>query len=100
MDSAIEVVKEIKAKIVAATEEGVDENKIQEEIEQLKEQLRTVASAASFSGENWLSVDSGLAEYNPTKTIVASFSRSAPTSTPPNQRVARVVRRAERICAS
>ena len=30
-----------------------------------------------FSGENWLSVDSSAPGYNSTKTIVASFSRSA-----------------------
>jgi flagellin len=29
-----------------------------------------------FSGENWLSVDSSLAGYNSSKSIVASFSRS------------------------
>lgn len=39
MDSAIEVVKEIKAKLVAATEDGVDKDKIQEEITQLQDQL-------------------------------------------------------------
>src|SRR3546814_20695589 len=57
MDSAIEVVKEIKAKLVAATEDGVDRTKIQEEIDQLKEQLTSIASAASFNGENWLQAD-------------------------------------------
>src|SRR5690606_11251652 len=35
MESAIEVVKEIKAKLVAATEDGVDKSKIQEEITQI-----------------------------------------------------------------
>ena len=29
-----------------------------------------------FSGENWIAVDSSAADYNATKTIVASFSRS------------------------
>ncbi len=33
-------------------------------------------SSASFSGENWLSVDSGAASYNAAKTIVSSFSRT------------------------
>src|SRR3546814_428642 len=57
MESAIEVVKEIKAKLVAATEDGVDRTKIQEEIDQLKEQLTSIASATSFSGENWIQAD-------------------------------------------
>jgi len=77
METVVEVVKEIKAKIVAATEEGVDENKIQEEIEQLKEQLRTISSAASFSGENWLQADLTAAAGNAvTKNVVGSFVRS------------------------
>ena len=77
MESVVDVVKEIKAKIVAATEEGVDKNKIQEEIEQLKEQLRTVSSAASFSGENWLQADLSAAAGNAvTKNVVGSFVRA------------------------
>ncbi|RCW27264.1 flagellin-like protein, partial [Ciceribacter lividus] len=50
MNSAIDVVKEIKAKLVAATEDGVDKTKIQEEITQLQDQLTSIAEAASFSG--------------------------------------------------
>ena len=53
MDSAIDIVSEIKAKIVAATEKGVDKTKIQDEISQLQQQLLSVAGSASFSGENW-----------------------------------------------
>jgi flagellin len=72
MDSAIEVVKEIKAKLVAATEDGIDKAKVQEEIDQLKDQLTSIAQAASFSGENWLQSDLSAAT---TKTVVASFVR-------------------------
>ena len=72
MDSAIEVVKEIKAKLVAATEDGIDKAKVQEEIDQLKDQLTSIAQAASFSGENWLQANVGAGE---TKTVVASFVR-------------------------
>jgi flagellin len=71
MESAIEVVKEIKAKLVAATEDGVDKAKVQEEITQLQDQLKSIADAASFSGENWLKNDVGQ-----TKTVVGSFVRS------------------------
>lgn len=39
MQAAIKVVDQIKAKVVAAKEEGVDRAKIQEEITQLQEQL-------------------------------------------------------------
>ena len=69
MDSAIDVVGEIKAKIVAATENGVDKKKVQEEIDQLQDQLVSIAQSASFSGENWV------AGVNGTKSVVSSFVR-------------------------
>jgi flagellin len=68
MDSAIDVVSEIKAKLVAATEKGVDKSKIQEEIGQLQAQLLSIAQSASFSGENWVAGDG-------TKSVVSSFIR-------------------------
>ncbi|YCI01724.1 flagellin [Ensifer sp. D2-11] len=77
MESAIEVVKEIKAKLVAATEEGVDKAKIQEEITQLKDQLTSISDAASFSGENWLQADITTAGTTITKNVVGSFVRDA-----------------------
>ena len=73
MDAAIEVVKEIKNKLVAATEDGVDKAKIQEEITQLQDQLTSIAEAASFSGENWLQTD--LSGGTVTKSVVGSFVR-------------------------
>jgi flagellin len=72
MNSSIEVVKEIKKKLVAATEDGVDKNKIQEEITQLQQQLVSISDAASFSGENWLKADVGS-----TTSVVASFVRDS-----------------------
>lgn len=78
-DKAIKVVDEIKSKLVAARQPGVDRTKVQSEITQLQSQLVGMASAASFSGENWLSVDSSAASYNSTKTMVASFTRSGAT---------------------
>jgi flagellin len=69
MDSAIDVVSEIKAKLVAATEKGVDKTKIQQEIDQLQDQLLSIAQSASFSGENWV------AGANGTKSVVSSFVR-------------------------
>lgn len=70
LDSAIDIVTEIKAKIVAATEKGVDKTKIQDEISQLQQQLLSVAQSASFSGENWVA-------GNTTKSVVSSFVRDA-----------------------
>jgi flagellin len=76
MNSAIESVKEIKNKLVAARQPGVDRGKIQSEITELQRQLASVGATSVFSGENWISVDSSSPGYNATKTIVASFSRT------------------------
>ena len=69
MEAAIKVVEQIKAKVVAAKEEGVDRAKIQEEIVQLRDQLIAIGKGSSFNGENWLvspEVD---------KTVVSGFVR-------------------------
>jgi flagellin len=75
MNSAIDVSKEIKNKLVAARQPGVDRTKIQSELTELQNQLASIGSSASFSGQNWLSQDSSAANYNATKSIVASFTR-------------------------
>jgi flagellin len=75
-ESTVDVVNEIKAKLVAARQPGVDRGKIQSDITELQGQLQTIADSSVFNGENWLSVDSGAADYNATKTIVGSFTRA------------------------
>ncbi len=77
LNSVIKVVDEIKSKIVAAREPGVDRSKIQDEIASLQDQLRSIADSASFSGENWLSVDSASANYVQIKSVVSSFTRTS-----------------------
>ncbi len=77
MNSAIDTVKSIKDKLVAAHQPGVDRNKIQSEITQLQDQLRSTAQSSAFSGENWLVSDSSIAGYNPIKSIVSAFSRDS-----------------------
>jgi flagellin len=78
MNSSIEVAKQIKSKLVAAREPGVDRSKVQTEIDSLQDQLRSISTSASFTGENWLSVDTGYAgsNYAATESVVSSFSRS------------------------
>ena len=80
MNSSIEVVSEIKSKLVAAREPGVDRGKVQTEIDELQNQLRSIASSASFAGENWLSVDTGGTSYAATETVVSSFASTAARS--------------------
>lgn len=77
MNSAMEVVDEIKTKLVAAREPGVDRSKIQSEITELQAQLTGIATASSFSGENWLEIDSTAAGFAATKSVVSSFNRAA-----------------------
>ncbi|KAA2237372.1 flagellin [Salinarimonas soli] len=76
MNATVKVVDDIKAKLVAARTPGVDRGKIQSDITELQKQLKNTANSAVFNGENWLSVDGGAASFNPTKTVVASFSRT------------------------
>lgn len=77
MEASTNLVTEIKNKLVAAREPGVDRGKIQDEIGQLQEQLKSVANSASFSGENWLSVDSTEAGYAAKEEIVSSYTRGS-----------------------
>ncbi|NTZ93543.1 flagellin [Agrobacterium tumefaciens] len=80
MESSIDVVKEIKNKLVAAREPGVDKSKIQEEIAQLQDQLKSISSSSSFSGENWLQakISDGTGNLaNVTKQVVGSFIRDS-----------------------
>jgi flagellin len=77
IESSIDVMSEIKAKLVAARTPGVDKAKIQTEIAELQNTLQSVADASVFSGENWLSVNSGVTGYNASKQVVASFTRTA-----------------------
>lgn len=73
MSEAVGVITEIKARLVAAREPGVDKLKINSEISELKNQIRSIASAATFSGENWLLMQTA-AQDGP-KHVVGSFVR-------------------------
>jgi flagellin len=75
VDAAIEVVKEIKNKLITAQEPAADRSKIQADITQLQQQLRGIAESASFSGENWLQED--LSGGAVTKSVVSSFVRDS-----------------------
>jgi len=75
VDAAIEVIKEIKNKLITAQEPAADRAKIQADITQLQQQLRGIAESASFSGENWLQAD--LSGGAVTKSVVSSFVRDS-----------------------
>ena len=73
LKSAIDVTSQIKQKLVAAAQPGVDRHKIQSEVTQLQKQLKSISDSAVFSGQNWLSVDSSVAGFNADKKIVSSY---------------------------
>ena len=84
MNKIMERVDEIKVKLVAAVGASADDkDKIQSEISALQQQLKSFAESASFSGTNWLSVNSTVAAGNPSAgthadaEIVSSFTRDA-----------------------
>lgn len=77
MENAKDILDEIKAKLVAAKQPSVDRAKIQSEIKQYQDQLVGIASAAVFSGSNWLSVDSSASGWTGFQKVVASFSRTS-----------------------
>jgi flagellin len=72
-----DLVIKIKDKLTASVQPGIDRTKIQDELTQLQKQLKSVADSATFSGQNWLSVDSTAAGYNANRDIVGSFTRDS-----------------------
>lgn len=54
MSQAVDLAAEIKAKLVLASEPGVDKTKINKELDELKAQLVSVVQSSSFNGQNWL----------------------------------------------
>jgi flagellin len=83
LDTVISVLDEIKSKVVAAREPGVDRTKIQSELAELKAEVRAIAGAANFNGVNWLSTGlaQNLADVSTFGTeLVASFVRSQSNS--------------------
>lgn len=75
LSNAVEIMQNIKSKMVAASEPGVDKEKINKELSELKSQLVSVAQSSSFSGENWLYNTSTSAVG--VKQMVGSFTRNA-----------------------
>ncbi|PZU84412.1 MAG: flagellin [Shinella sp.] len=72
MESSIDVVNEIKAKLVTASESSADKDQIQLEIGKLQEQLSAIGQAASFNGENWMVASASASNT----TVVDGFVRN------------------------
>ena len=72
MDTVKDTLDTIKSKLTAAQTPDIDKSKIQEEIKQLQNDLKTYAKSATFSGGNWLDV-----QENDIQKVVASFLRDS-----------------------
>lgn len=73
-----EILAAFMAKVVSAQQDGIDKNKIQEELEQLKQQIVSISNSASFAGQNWLRSDmqGEVSEASAKTSVVSSFNRS------------------------
>jgi flagellin len=76
LTKSVDVLDEIKTKLVAARQPGVDRTKIQSEVSALQDQLVSIADSAVFSGEGWLKIDSTGSPASIDKSVVSSFSRA------------------------
>ncbi|MBN8952285.1 MULTISPECIES: flagellin [unclassified Rhizobium] len=65
VSSAIDVVTEIRTKLVSAYETSVDKTKLNDEITELKQQLRSVGESATFNGVNWIVLRDGADPTDP-----------------------------------
>lgn len=78
MNSAIDVMSQIKSLLVSAEEPSVDKSKINDELTQLKSQLSSIADSSSFNGQNWLNWNSS--DDSRDKSVVSSFVRDTDNS--------------------
>jgi flagellin len=75
MRMAIDIVDEIKKKLRNALERGVSHKKVNDELTELKKELRTLAESSSFNGQNWLIRESAADDAGP--EVVSGFGRSS-----------------------
>lgn len=76
LDTVRTALQKVKEKLITAASPDADRAKLQTEIGSLLNELKNNAQSTVISGSNWLAVDSSAANYNATKAVVASFSRT------------------------
>lgn len=75
MSMAIDIADEIKKKLVTALERGVNNRKINVELTELKDELRSLAESSTFNGVNWLIRKSAADDVGP--QVVSGVGRTA-----------------------
>ncbi len=68
---------DIKSLLLEAAQPNANMATIQQSISQDQAQLQNIATSANFNGQNFLSVNSSAANYNPTLSFVSSYSRNS-----------------------
>lgn len=77
LESVRESLQDMKELLVAARQPGVNYANIQTQIDGLLTDMQNKAQASVINEQNFLAVDSSAADYNATKSIVASFERAS-----------------------
>ena len=77
LDSVRESLQTVKELLVAARQPGVERGNIQTQISGLITDAIAQADASVINEQNYLSIDTSDADYNATKSVVASFERAA-----------------------
>ena len=77
LESTRESLQNMKELLVAARQPGVDRGNVQTQIDGLITDMANKAGASVINEQNFLAVDTSVVGFNATKSIVASFERSA-----------------------
>jgi flagellin len=73
MGTATDLMAQVKSRLVLAREPGVDRNKINVELDEVRQQFRSIAESSSFSKENWLQRSTSADRAS--RDLVGSFVR-------------------------
>lgn len=76
LETVRESLQDMKELLVAARQPGVNRVNIQTQITGIQTDMQNKAQASVINEQNFLAVDSGAANFNATKSIVASFERT------------------------
>jgi flagellin len=79
-DAIVGLLEAFKSRLATAHEEGVDRSKVQEELDQLKQQAASIVAGASFNGVNYLkgTEEASLLDLDAlTSSVTSSFVRAA-----------------------